>query len=58
MITSGQASKRYPDGTVAHDRLSIAAPTGQVTVLVEATGGGKATAGARALPLPNRNYGL
>lgn len=58
MITSGQVSKRYPDGTAALGRLSIVAPTGQVTVLAEATGGDNTAAGARALPLPSRNYEL
>ena len=44
MITFGQVSKRYPDGTVALDRLSMVAPTGQVTVLAGASGRGKTTA--------------
>jgi len=58
MIAFDQLSKRYPDGTVAPDRLSMVTPTGQVTVLAGPSGGGKTTAGARALPLPSRNYGL
>src|SRR5919108_6150971 len=44
MITFDQVGKRYPDGTVALDRLSMVAPTGQVTVVVGACGGGKSTA--------------
>jgi len=44
MITFGQVSKRYPDGTVALDRLGMVAPTGQVTVMAGAFSDGKSTA--------------
>jgi osmoprotectant transport system ATP-binding protein len=36
MITFDQVSKRHPDGTVTLDRLSMVAPTSQVTVLADA----------------------
>ena len=33
MIVFDGVTKRYPDGTVAVDDLSLTAPTGQITVL-------------------------
>src|SRR4051812_1005260 len=43
MITFDGVSKRYPDGTVAVDELSLVAPSGQITVLVGPSGCGKTT---------------
>ncbi|RVX44366.1 osmoprotectant transport system ATP-binding protein [Nonomuraea polychroma] len=43
MITFDAVTKRYPDGTVAVDRLSLEAPTGEITVLVGPSGCGKTT---------------
>ncbi|MGW4800930.1 ABC transporter ATP-binding protein, partial [Nonomuraea sp. NPDC004297] len=43
MITFDSVSKRYPDGTVAVDALSLEAPTGEITVLVGPSGCGKTT---------------
>ena len=43
MITFDAVSKRYPDGTVAVDELSLTAPSGQITVLVGPSGCGKTT---------------
>nr|WP_055505239.1 ABC transporter ATP-binding protein [Nonomuraea pusilla] len=43
MITFDEVTKRYPDGTVAVDRLSLEAPTGEITVLVGPSGCGKTT---------------
>ena len=43
MIRFDHASKRYPDGTVAVDELTLEAPTGQITVLVGPSGCGKTT---------------
>ncbi len=43
MITFDRAGKRYPDGTVAVDELSLDCPTGEVTVLVGSSGSGKTT---------------
>ncbi|HEX4813704.1 MAG TPA: ABC transporter ATP-binding protein [Nonomuraea sp.] len=43
MITFDGVSKRYPDGTVAVDRLSLEAPTGEITVFVGPSGCGKTT---------------
>jgi osmoprotectant transport system ATP-binding protein len=43
MIAFDGVTKRYPDGTVAVDDLSFAAPTGQITVLVGPSGCGKTT---------------
>ncbi|WP_043624496.1 ABC transporter ATP-binding protein [Nonomuraea candida] len=43
MITFESVTKRYPDGTVAVDRLSLEAPTGEITVLVGPSGCGKTT---------------
>ncbi len=43
MIRFDGVSKHYPDGTVAVDRLSLEAPTGQITVLVGPSGCGKTT---------------
>jgi osmoprotectant transport system ATP-binding protein len=43
MITFDDVTKRYPDGTVAVDRLSLVAPSGQITVLVGPSGCGKTT---------------
>ncbi|MBO2450476.1 ATP-binding cassette domain-containing protein [Actinomadura barringtoniae] len=44
MITFEGVTKRYPDGTVALDDVSLEAPTGQITVFVGTSGGGKTTA--------------
>ena len=43
MIRFDNATKRYPDGTVAVDDLSLEAPTGKITVLVGPSGCGKTT---------------
>ncbi|RLV50435.1 ATP-binding cassette domain-containing protein [Nocardioides mangrovicus] len=43
MIRFDGATKRYPDGTVAVDELSLEAPSGQITVLVGPSGCGKTT---------------
>ncbi|GAB3074421.1 ATP-binding cassette domain-containing protein [Pedococcus soli] len=43
MIVFDGVTKRYPDGTVAVDELSLEAPTGQITVLVGPSGCGKTT---------------
>jgi osmoprotectant transport system ATP-binding protein len=43
MITFDGVSKRYPDGTVAVDELSLDAPSGQITVFVGPSGCGKTT---------------
>ena len=43
MIVFDGVTKRYPDGTVAVDTLSLAAPTGKITVLVGPSGCGKTT---------------
>ncbi|SEF80878.1 osmoprotectant transport system ATP-binding protein [Thermomonospora echinospora] len=43
MITFAGVTKRYPDGTVAVDRLDLQIPTGQITVLVGPSGCGKTT---------------
>lgn len=43
MITFDKASKTYPDGTVAVDRLSLEVPKGALTVFVGPSGCGKTT---------------
>ncbi|MDA0638791.1 ATP-binding cassette domain-containing protein [Nonomuraea sp. MCN248] len=43
MITFDAVTKRYPDGTVAVDALSLEARTGEITVLVGPSGCGKTT---------------
>jgi osmoprotectant transport system ATP-binding protein len=43
MIRFDQATKRYPDGTVAVDTLELEAPSGKITVLVGPSGCGKTT---------------
>jgi osmoprotectant transport system ATP-binding protein len=43
MINFNEVTKRYPDGTVAVDRLSLEAPSGQITVFVGPSGCGKTT---------------
>ncbi|MGW7480588.1 ABC transporter ATP-binding protein [Nonomuraea muscovyensis] len=43
MITFDAVTKRYPDGTVAVDELSLDAPTGEITVFVGPSGCGKTT---------------
>jgi osmoprotectant transport system ATP-binding protein len=43
MIAFDQVTKRYPDGTVAVDELSLQAPSGKITVLVGPSGCGKTT---------------
>lgn len=43
MITFDAVTKRYPDGTVAVDRLDLEARTGEITVLVGPSGCGKTT---------------
>ncbi|MFC3979073.1 ABC transporter ATP-binding protein [Streptosporangium jomthongense] len=43
MITFDGVTKRYADGTVAVDRLSLEAPTGEITVFVGPSGCGKTT---------------
>ena len=44
MITFEHVTKRYPDGTVALEDLSLDCPTGKTTVLVGTSGSGKTTA--------------
>ncbi|MFJ9715633.1 ABC transporter ATP-binding protein [Streptomyces sp. NPDC101213] len=43
MIRIDSVTKRYPDGTVAVDRLSLEIPDGAITVLVGPSGCGKTT---------------
>ncbi|WP_084959414.1 ABC transporter ATP-binding protein [Thermoactinospora rubra] len=43
MITFDSVTKRYADGTVAVDQLSLEAPTGEITVFVGPSGCGKTT---------------
>ena len=43
MIRFDSITKRYPDGTVAVDNLTLEAPTGQITVFVGPSGCGKTT---------------
>ena len=43
MIRFESVTKRYPDGTVAVDGLSLTAPSGQITVFVGPSGCGKTT---------------
>ena len=43
MITFSEVTKRYPDGTVAVDELSLEMAAGQITVLVGPSGCGKTT---------------
>ncbi|MGP3934995.1 ABC transporter ATP-binding protein [Nonomuraea sp. KM88] len=43
MITFDAVTKRFPDGTVAVDDLTMEAPTGEITVLVGPSGCGKTT---------------
>jgi osmoprotectant transport system ATP-binding protein len=43
LITFDEVSKRYPDGTVAVDNLSLELPTHKITVLVGPSGCGKTT---------------
>ncbi|MBG0832221.1 ABC transporter ATP-binding protein [Planomonospora sp. ID67723] len=43
MITFDDVTKRYPDGTVAVDGLSLQAPSGEITVFVGPSGCGKTT---------------
>jgi len=43
VITFDAVTKRYPDGTTAVDRLSLEAPTGEITVFVGPSGCGKTT---------------
>src|SRR5580700_8371293 len=43
LISFEQVTKRYPDGTVAVDGLSLTAPDGAITVLVGPSGCGKTT---------------
>ncbi|GAA4127598.1 hypothetical protein GCM10022416_02420 [Actinomadura keratinilytica] len=43
MITFAGVTKRYPDGTVAVDRLDLEIPAGRITVLVGPSGCGKTT---------------
>src|SRR6195952_5050473 len=43
MITFDSVTKKYPDGTVAVDDLSLEVPEGTLTVFVGPSGGGKTT---------------
>ena len=43
MIRFDTVSKKYPDGTIAVDELSLVAPSGQITVFVGPSGCGKTT---------------
>lgn len=43
MIELDRVTKRYPDGTVAVDDVSLEVPTGSITVLVGSSGSGKTT---------------
>ncbi len=43
MIRFDSVTKRYPDGTMAVDGLSLTAPSGQITVFVGPSGCGKTT---------------
>ena len=43
MIVFDRVSKRYSDGTLAVDELSLSCPDGQITVLVGSSGCGKTT---------------
>ncbi|TCO15367.1 osmoprotectant transport system ATP-binding protein [Kribbella steppae] len=43
MIEFEDVTKRYPDGTVAVDKLSLQIPSGQITVFVGPSGCGKTT---------------
>jgi len=43
MIRFDGVTKKFPDGTVAVDHLSLTAPTGKITVLVGPSGCGKTT---------------
>ncbi|HEV7965767.1 MAG TPA: ATP-binding cassette domain-containing protein, partial [Actinoplanes sp.] len=43
MITFSEVTKRYPDGTVAVDELSLEMAAGKITVLVGPSGCGKTT---------------
>ncbi|WP_042364210.1 ABC transporter ATP-binding protein [Streptacidiphilus neutrinimicus] len=43
MIRFESVSKKYPDGTLAVDRLELVAPSGEITVLVGPSGCGKTT---------------
>ncbi len=43
MIKFDDVTKKYPDGTVAVDALSLVAPSGQITVFVGPSGCGKTT---------------
>ncbi|GGM71339.1 ABC transporter ATP-binding protein [Dactylosporangium sucinum] len=43
MITFSEVTKRYPDGTVAVDELSLEIPAGKITVFVGPSGCGKTT---------------
>jgi osmoprotectant transport system ATP-binding protein len=43
MIAFDHVTKRYPDGTVAVDELSLQAPSGKITILVGPSGCGKTT---------------
>ncbi|HEY3684607.1 MAG TPA: ATP-binding cassette domain-containing protein [Streptosporangiaceae bacterium] len=44
MITFDHVTKRYADGTVALDDFTLECPTGEITVFVGTSGGGKTTA--------------
>jgi osmoprotectant transport system ATP-binding protein len=43
LITFAEVTKRYPDGTVAVDSLSLEIPAGEITVFVGPSGCGKTT---------------